>query len=73
MDIALIGVEDIASIKLYGSHNLLLADGKAQVDFVPFFYTKDGYEISESQIDTSQIEYYTSSGELISDYYSTTD
>ena len=73
VDIALIDTENIESIKLYSDHTQLLADGRAQMTFTPFFYTTDGYEITESQIDTTQIEYYTASGELVSNRYSTAD
>ena len=72
-EIELINVENIESIKLYGAHAQLLADGRAQMTFTPFFYTTDGYEITEGQIDTTQVEYYTTSGERISNSFSTSD
>lgn len=66
-------MDKIVDIKLRISHNQLLADGKAQIEFNPLLLNEDSIEVLDSRVDYEQIEFYTSSGEQLSRFYSTTD
>ena len=66
-------MEDIGQIKLCLNHFQLLADGKAEVELIPLLTTKDSFEVADSRIDYSQIEFRTLSGEVLPQAYSTSD
>lgn len=69
----IVDMEQVKEIRLRTSHFQLLADGKAQLEFSPLLLTKEGYEIADSRVDHSRIEYYTSSGERLQKTFSTSD
>ena len=65
---------EYGGIKLYVSHDQLLADGKATVEFTPMLITKDSIEITTEHIDYSLIKYRFLSGEEIAgNTFSTSD
>lgn len=66
-------INTVRSIKLRTNHQLLLANGKAQLEFQPVLYTDEGFEILSSRIDESWLEYYTLSGTRLSRLYSTSE
>ena len=66
-------MEDVGQIKLCLNHFQLLADGKAEVKFTPMLTTKDSFQVTDSRIDYSQIEFRTLSGEVLPQTYSTAD
>lgn len=68
-----VDMQVIREIKLRTSHFQLLADGKAQLEFNPLLITEDGFEVEDSRVDHSQIEYRTESGEKLPKLFSTTD
>lgn len=70
------GIQDmdrVIDIRLRISHHQLLADGTAQIEFCPLLINEDSIEVLDSRVDYGQIEFYTSSGEQLSRFYSTTD
>lgn len=66
-------MQDIEQVKLCVSHFQLLADGKAEVEFTPMLTTKDSFQVADSRIDYSQIEFHTLTGESVSRTFSTAD
>lgn len=64
-------MEDVGQMKLCLSHFQLLADGKAEIEFTPMLTTKDSFEVADSRIDYSQVEFRTLSGEVLPQAYST--
>ena len=66
-------MNDVGQIKLCVNHFQLLADGKAEVEFTPMLTTKDSFEVADSRIDYSQIEFRTLAGEVLPQAYSTSD
>ncbi|MEY8592542.1 hypothetical protein AALK14_13965 [Butyricimonas hominis] len=75
-DVAKIGMTDMSSIKeikLRTNHFQVLANGKAQLEFCPLLITNDGFEVQDSRVDHSQLEYYTLSGVSLSKTYTTSD
>ena len=69
----MVNMNQIKEIKLRMSHYQILADGKAQLEFNPLLITEDGFEVEDSRVDHSQIEYYISSGESLQKMFSTSD
>ena len=72
-EMGMVNMNQIKEIKLRMSHYQILADGKAQLEFNPLLITEDGFEVEDSRVDHSQIEYYTSSGESLQKMFSTSD
>ena len=70
---ALMDMNDIGQIKLRLNHFQLLADGKAEIEFAPLLMTKDSFEVADSRIDHSLIEYHTLEGESLPNVYSTSE
>lgn len=68
-----VDVNNVASIQLQANHYMLLADGRAQVEFRPVLTTKEGYQVLDSRIDPAVIEYTTSTGSKIAQAFSTAD
>ena len=66
-------MEDVGQMKLCLNHFQLLADGKAEVEFTPMLTTKDSFQVADSRIDYSQIEFWTVEGEVVPKAYSTSD
>ena len=66
-------MNDIGQIKLRLNHFQLLADGKAEIEFAPLLMTKDSFEVADSRIDHSLIEYHTLEGESLPNVYSTSE
>lgn len=73
LEMDMVDMNDIQEIKLRLNHFQLLADNKAQIEFSPLLTTKDSFEVLDSRVDHSQIEYYTTSGEMLSKTFSTAD
>ena len=69
----MVDMNDVKEIKLRVSHDQLLANGKAQLEFNPLLTTEEGFEIPDSRVDHSKIEYYTASGETIPEIFTTSD
>ncbi len=63
----------VKEIKLRMSHFQVLADGKAQLEFNPLLITEDGFEVQDSRVDHSRIEYRTETGETLPKLFSTSD
>ena len=61
----------IGKIKLYPNSNLLLADGKAEIELHPVLYNQEGFQIPNDRVNDEWLEYYTLSGEKLSRYYTT--
>ena len=66
-----VDMNTIAAIKLYLSHYQLLADGKAELEFHPILITQDSFEVADSRIDHSLIEYHSLSGDILEENFST--
>lgn len=66
-------MENVGQVKLCLNHFQLLADGKAEVEFTPMLTTKDSFQVADSRIDYSQIEFHTLTGESVSRTFSTAD
>lgn len=62
---------NIGQIKLCLSHDRLLADGKAEIEFTPMLTTKDSAAVDDSRVNHDLIEYRTLSGETLPKNYST--
>lgn len=73
LEMGTIDMNRIKEIKLRTSHYQLLADGKARLEFNPLLTTEEGFEVDDSRVDHSQIEYYTSSGEVLPKTFATSD
>lgn len=72
-DMGTVDMNDVEKIKLRISHYQLLADGKAQLEFNPLLTTKDSIDVLDSRVDHSQIEYHTTSGEILPKIFKTDD
>lgn len=59
------------SIKL--NHYQLLADGKAQIEFIPKIYSMEDNSVPFDRIDHSKIEYYSVDGMELAQEFSTSD
>lgn len=73
LDMGLFDMEQVSEIKLQVSHNRLLANGEAQIEFTPVLTGDTGFEIHDSRVDHAQIEYCTPTGEILSKMFSVTD
>ena len=73
VEMGTVDMSNIKEIKLRTNHFQVLADGKAQLEFCPLLITEDGFEVHDGRVDHSLIEYYTSTGEILSKIYSTSD
>ncbi len=72
-EMGMVDMSQVKEIKLRMSHYQVLADGKAQLEFNPLLITEDGFEVEDSRVDHSQIEYHSSSGENLQKVFSTSD
>ncbi len=69
----MVDMDRVQEIALRLSHYEVLADGKACITFSPFLTAEEGYEVLDSRVDHSQIEYLTPDGQILSDTFCTAD
>lgn len=74
LEMGMIDMDLVKTIKLRMSHFQLLCNGKAQLEFNPLLSTENWYdEVPDSRVDHSRIEYYTTGGEILPKVLSTSD
>ena len=66
-------VDQIDHIELIANHNMLLADGKAEIELYPRLYTADNNQIPDSRIKDEWLQYIADDGTVLNRHYSTSD
>lgn len=72
-DISEMTVDQIDHIEIIANHNMLLADGKAEIEIYPRLYTAGNNLIPDSRIKDEWLQYTADNGTALSRRFSTSD
>lgn len=73
LDNSRVDMNEVSAVKLKANHYMLLADGKAMLEFRPELYNDSGYVVPSWRVNRDELEYYTLSGTRLPADYSTSD